>query len=124
MGAARFASVQAARDPIARQYLIDRAGYEKQIKELKDKFAIDFETLRRQLTSQLVAAHRELTASRSEAEHLKSTNADLQCRLQEQDTAMKNLKAVNVDLEQKLRAFDNISKFMAEVARGEMRGER
>jgi hypothetical protein len=124
MGAARLAYAQIARDPVAKQYLIDHHAYERQIRELKEKAAAELETSRRQLTSQFVAAHRELTASRSEVEYLKSANADLQCRLQEQDTAMKDLKAVNVDLEQKLRAFDNISKFMAEVARGEMRGER
>jgi predicted RNase H-like nuclease (RuvC/YqgF family) len=118
MGAARLAYAQIVRDPVAKQYLIDHHAYERQIRELKEKAAAELDTSRRQLTSQLVAAHRELTASRSEAEHLKSANADLQCRLQEQDAVIKNLKAVNADLERQLRACSNIRRFLDEVARG------
>jgi hypothetical protein len=121
MGAARFAAAQVLRDPVATKYLIDHHAYQKQIHELKEKAAAELETSRRQLTSQLVTAHRELTASRSEVEHLKGANADLQCRLQEQDAAMKSLKVANADVERQLRACSNIRKFLDEVARG---GER
>ena len=124
MGAARFAFAQLASDPEALKLEVDRIQYEREIKKIREEHAAELAALRLQLTSHLAAAHRQLTASRSEVEHLKSVNCDLQCRLQEQDAAMKNLKAVNADLEQQLRAFGNISKFLAEVARGEMRGER
>jgi predicted RNase H-like nuclease (RuvC/YqgF family) len=124
MGAARFAAVQVLRDPVATKYLIDHHAYQKQIQEIKEKAAAELETSRRQLTSKLVAAHRELTASRSEVEHLKSANADLQSRLQEQDASMKMLQATNADLERQLRACGNITKFLAEIAHGETRGER
>jgi hypothetical protein len=85
MGAARLASVQVNRDPAARQYLIDHHSYQKQIQDLKEKAAAELNESRRQLTSQLVTTHREMTALRSEIEHLKSANADLQQKLQEQD---------------------------------------
>jgi hypothetical protein len=124
MGAARFAAVQALRDPIMKQYLIDHHAYQKQIQDLKDKSASELEELRRQLTSQLVTMNRQLTSSRVEVEALKSANTHLQCRVQEQDAELKKLKIENVDLQQHFRACGNITKFLAEIARGEMRGEQ
>ena len=111
MGAARLAYAQIARDPVAKQYLIDHHAYERQIRELKEKAAAELETSRRQLTSQFVAAHRELTASRCEVEALRSANADLQQKLQEQEATVKSFREINVDLQQQLRACGNIRKF-------------
>jgi chromosome segregation ATPase len=123
-GAARFAHMALAADPVAYQLEVGRVQHERQIKELKDKFAVELAEVRRVLTAEIVEVRRDLIASRAEVEHFRAANADLQCHLQEQDAELKNVKSVNADLEQKLRAFDNISKFMAEFARGEMRGER
>jgi hypothetical protein len=53
---------------------------------------------------------------------LKAANAALQYRVREQDAAMSNLKVVNADLEQQLRACANVSRLIAEVARGEAGG--
>jgi hypothetical protein len=124
MGAARLAAAQVLRDPVATKYLIDHHAYQKQIQDLKEKAAAELNESRRQLTTQLIAMNRELAASRAEVEALRSANRDLQQKLQEQDVELKNLRSVNVDLEQKVRACGNITKFLAEVARGEMGGER
>jgi hypothetical protein len=111
-------------DPVAYQIKVDRMRHEREVKTLKDKFADDLAAMRRELTAELAGARRELIASRSEVEHLKAANADLQCRVQERDAAMNNLKAVNADLEQQLRACANVSRLIAEAARGETGGVR
>jgi hypothetical protein len=61
---------------------------------------------------------RELTAARSEAEQLRAANADLQRKLEDDEAAMRSLQSVNADLERQLRALNNITAFLAEVARG------
>jgi hypothetical protein len=66
---------------------------------------------------------RELTAARSEAQQLRAASTELQRNLQDDEAAMRNLQPVNADLQQQLRAFSNITKFLAEVVRGETRGE-
>jgi hypothetical protein len=124
MGAARLASVQANRDPVVRQYLIDHHAYQKQIQEIKDKAAAELDESRRNLTSQLVTTHRQLTASLTEVEALRNANHDLQVKLQEKDVELTHLRSVNVDLEKKVRACGNITRFLEEIARDEMRGER
>ena len=62
---------------------------------------------------------RELIAARSEADQLRAANADLQRRLQDDEVAMKGLQSANADLQRQLQALNNITTFLAEVARGE-----
>jgi septal ring factor EnvC (AmiA/AmiB activator) len=118
MGAARFAAVQAARDPQARQYMIDVAANEARLNEIRDKSARELNAVRHNLTVEIMSLRRELIATRETSESLRSANADLQRRLREQDVTMKSLESTNADLQQKLRGFTNVAKFMTEIARG------
>jgi hypothetical protein len=74
---------------------------------------------RRELTAEIVSVRRELLTARSEAEQLRVANADLQHKLQEGDATVTSLKAHNADLQRQLEALNNISAFLAGVARGE-----
>jgi hypothetical protein len=110
MGAARLAYAQIARDPNAKQYLIDHHAYQRQIQEIKEKAAAELNESRRQFTAQLVTTHRELTALRAAVEALRSANADLQQKLQEQDATVKSFREINVDLQQQLRSLRQYQK--------------
>jgi hypothetical protein len=128
MGAARFAHLsRLASDPEYR-FEVERSWHEQKIKALKDKFAVEVaaarDAVRGELTAEVASVRRELIATRSEAEQLRAANVDLQRKLQDDEAAMRSLKAGNADLQQQLRAFSNITKFLAEVARGETQGER
>ena len=118
MGAARFAAVQASRDPQTRQYMIDVAGYEAKLNELRDKSARELNDVRRQLMHEIVDLRRELIASRETSQNLRSGSAQLQSRLQDQDETIRGLRGVNAALEEKLRGFNNVARFMTEIARG------
>jgi hypothetical protein len=66
---------------------------------------------------------RELTAARSEAQQLRAASTELQRNLQDDEAAMTNLQSINADLQRQLQALDNITTFLAKVARGETGGE-
>jgi chromosome segregation ATPase len=126
MGAARLVAAIGAGDPERRKYIIDVAAFEARIrerdakiKEQADKFAIDLAESRRNLTSQLVAMQRELTASRSEVANLKMANADLQQKLQDQDAVIAGLRSANADFAKKVEGYGNIVSFLGKIASGE-----
>jgi FtsZ-binding cell division protein ZapB len=126
MGAARFAAVTASRAGY-RQYIVDTHRYEQQIKDLNEKLkekenkhATEIAASCRSFRSQLVAMQQQVSMSRSEVESLKSANADLQRKYQEQDVVIAGLRSVNADLEEKMKGYDNIASFLGKIARGEV----
>jgi hypothetical protein len=126
MGAARLVAAIGAGDPERRKYILDVAAFESRIrerdaaiKEQADKFAKDLAETRRNLTSQLVAMQRELTASRSEVASLKCANSELQQKLFDQTAVIDVLQSANADLETKLKGYGNIAAFLSKVANGE-----
>jgi hypothetical protein len=128
MGAARLAHLSRLASDPAYRLEVERSRHEGEIKALKDKLAIEVaaarDAVRRELIAEVASVRRELTVVRSEADRFKVANSDLQRKLEDDEAAMSSLKATNADLQRQLRAFNNISTFLAEVARGEMRGER
>jgi predicted nucleic acid-binding Zn-ribbon protein len=114
-----------ASDP-AYRLEVERSCYEQKIKALEEKLATAAarDAAYRELSAEAASVRRELIAARSEADQLKVANADLQRKLQDDETAMRSLQSANADLQRQLRALNNITTFLAEVARGEMRGER
>jgi chromosome segregation ATPase len=128
MGAARLAHLSRLASDPGYRLEVERSRHEQEIKALKDKFAIEVaaarDAARRELTIELASVRRELFAARSEADQLKAANADLQRKLQDDEAAMMSLKADNADLQRQLQALNNITTFLAVVARGETRGEK
>jgi len=128
MGAAKLAHLSKLDSDPAYRLEVERSWHEQAIKALKDKLAIEVaaarDAVRRELTAEVASVRRELIAARSEAEQLKTANADLQRKLQDDEAAMRSLQSFNTDLQRQLRALNNITTFLAEVARGETRGER
>jgi hypothetical protein len=123
--AARFAHLSLlGSDPVAYQVEVERSRHEREIKTLEDKFASEVaaakDAARREMIAEVASVRRELIAARSEADKLKAANADLQCRLQDDEAVVMSLKVDNADLQRQLRALNNITTFLAEVARGEM----
>jgi hypothetical protein len=123
MGAARLAAITAARHPEYKKYVVDVAAFnarirerDEKLKEQETKFLAEIETSRRNLLFTL----RELKFSRDETARVKSSNADLQQKLQDQDAMIAGLRSVNADLEKKVKGFGNIAAFLGKIASGEV----
>jgi chromosome segregation ATPase len=123
MGAARFAHLSRLASDPAYRINVQQSWHENQIKTLKDNFAKELaaarDAVRRELTAEIVSVRRELLTAKSEAEQLRVANADSQRKLQEGDAAITSLRAEAADLQRQLKALNNISSFLAGVARGE-----
>jgi hypothetical protein len=116
MGAARFAHLsRLASDPAY------RLEVERSWRALKDKFAIEVDAARAEvrMMAELASVRRDLATVRSEAEQIRAANVDLQRKLQDSDAAISSLRTDNADLQCQLKALNNISAFLAAVARGE-----
>jgi hypothetical protein len=123
MGAARFAAQSRLTSDPEYPLKVERSRHEREVKALRDNFAKELaagrDAVRRELTAEIVSVRRELLTVRSEAEQLRVAKADLQLKLQEGDATVTSLKADNAGLQRQLRALNNISAFLAGVARGE-----
>jgi hypothetical protein len=66
-----------------------------------------------------VSRHGSTVSVAAEADYLRVANADLQRKLQEGDATITSLRAEAADLQRQLKALNNISAFLAGVARVE-----